>query len=98
MYRLTRIALAFLSTTLPFFAAAQGIVRGIIIEDKNGEGLIGVTVVVKGTTTGAITDFDGNFEIKLDPGEYDLQVSFISFETVTITGVLVQTGEVTLLN
>jgi outer membrane receptor protein involved in Fe transport len=98
MYRLTRIALAFLSTTLPFFAAAQGIVRGIIIEDKNGEGLIGVTVVVKGTTTGAITDFDGNFEIKLDPGEYDLQVSFISFETVTITGVLVQTGKVTLLN
>lgn len=34
------------------------------VKDTKGEPLIGVNVKVKGTTTGAITDFDGNFQIQ----------------------------------
>lgn len=76
----------------------SGIIRGQVIDNATGEDLIGVTVVVKGTTNGAVTDFDGKFEIKLSPGLYDLQISFVSFETITITGVSVKSGEVALLD
>lgn len=76
--------------------AQTGTIRGTVIDDATGEGLFGVTAVIKGTTTGTVTDFDGKFDIKLDPGTYDLQISFISYETLTISGVEVVEGEVTL--
>lgn len=82
-----------------FTAAAQnGTVRGKVIDDANGEELYGVTVVVAGTTTGSITDFEGAFEISLAPGTYDLQFSFVSFKTITISGVEILSGEVTNFN
>lgn len=50
--------------------------------DEQGEPMIGVTVMVKGTTTGAVTDFDGNFTIEDVPaGASKLQVSYIGYET-----------------
>ena len=75
-------------------AAQNGTIRGKIIDDVNGEELIGVTVLVKGTTNGAITDLDGSFGISIAPGTYDLQISYVSFETTTITGLEVSTGKV----
>lgn len=77
--------------------AQSGKIRGTVYEDATGETLIGVTVYIKGTTNGAVTDFDGKFEINTQPGTYDVQVSFVSYETITITGVEVKSGEVTLL-
>lgn len=76
----------------------SGLIRGQVIDEANGETLLGVTVVVKGTTTGAVTDFDGKFEIKLAPGIYDIQASFVSYETVTVTGVAVEEGGVAVLD
>ena len=43
-------------------AYAQQTVSGPVIDDA-GEPLIGVSIQVKGTTTGAITDIDGNFSV-----------------------------------
>lgn len=92
------LTLSIFSIFLSISAYSQsGIIRGNVIDDLTGEGLIGVTVVVKGTTNGAVTDFEGDFELKLAPGSYDLQISFVSFETITITGVASRSGEVTLL-
>ena len=42
-------------------------VKGTVL-DENGEPLIGVSIVVKGTSTGTITDFDGKFSINLPAG------------------------------
>ena len=78
--------------------AQSGIVRGTVIEEATGEPLFGVTVQIKGTTNGAITDFDGKFEIKASPGTYDIQASFVSFQTITISGLIVQAGEVTVID
>ncbi|WP_321373089.1 TonB-dependent receptor [uncultured Draconibacterium sp.] len=47
------------------------------ISDKSGEPLPGVTVVVKGTTNGTITDFDGNYTITNVPDGATLQFSFV---------------------
>ena len=75
----------------------KGIIRGTVIEDETGEPLFGVTAIVKGTTTGATTDFDGKFEIRVEPGSYDLAISFVSFQTVTISAVQVNADDVTVI-
>lgn len=61
----------------------QGTVRGKVT-DKNGESLIGVTLVVKGNTSiGAATDLDGNFSISVkDNIPFVLVVSYIGFNTL----------------
>ena len=52
-------------------------IRGVI-RDASGEPLIGVSVVVKGTTRGVATDAGGNFSIDARPGEI-LEISYIGF-------------------
>ena len=78
--------------------AQQGKIRGKVIDDGTGEALFGVTVVIKGTTKGGITDFDGAFEINVEPGTYDIQASFVSYKTVTVTGVEVRPNDVTVID
>lgn len=78
--------------------AQKGKIRGTIIDGANGEPMYGVTVVIQGTTNGAATDFDGAFEINADAGTYNLQASFISYKTITISGVEVKAGGVTVMD
>lgn len=83
---------------LSFVASAQtGKISGKILE-PNGQTIIGATVQVKGTTTGSATDIDGYYVINLQPGKYDIQVSYISFETKLFTAVEVKAGQTTTLN
>ena len=92
-----KIILSILLTLSAMFALGQnGIVRGTVYDDKTGETLVGVAVVVKGTTTGTSTDLDGQFTLNLAPGTYELQVSYISFESLLINNVVVNQGETTL--
>src|SRR5690554_1459513 len=58
---------------------AQTQVRGTVV-DNTGEPLIGVTIQVKGTTQGTITDFDGNFTLSAPAGG-TLVVSYVGFES-----------------
>ena len=51
------------------------------VTDKDGEPLPGVTVVVKGTTKGTITDMDGNFSLDLKPDNLSLIFSFVGMES-----------------
>ena len=52
-----------------------------VVKDKAGEPMIGVNVLVKGTTNGTITDFDGNFTINDCPSNATLVVSYIGYLT-----------------
>jgi TonB-dependent starch-binding outer membrane protein SusC len=54
-------------------------IQGSITDSTTGEPLIGVSVLVKGMKTGAITDNKGMFLIKLKPGSYVLSVAYIGF-------------------
>ena len=58
-------------------------VKGTVL-DENGEPLIGVSIVVKGTSTGTITDFDGKFSINLPAGSKELVVSYIGYKEQAI--------------
>lgn len=77
--------------------AQKGTIRGTVFDDANNEALLGATVLVVGTTNGAITDLDGEYSIQVDPGVYELQFTYISFKTITITGVVVKANEVKLI-
>lgn len=50
-----------------------------VVKDPTGEPMIGVNVMVSGTTIGTVTDFDGNYSLKV-PENAKLQFSFIGFE------------------
>ncbi|MEL6918540.1 MAG: TonB-dependent receptor [Bacteroidota bacterium] len=55
-----------------------------LLKIKNGDPLPGASIVVKGTTTGATTDFDGNYSIDASQGD-TLVVSYIGYETKEVT-------------
>lgn len=54
------------------------------VTDAAGEPLIGVSVLVKGTTNGTITDFDGNFSLSAQKGDI-LEISYIGYATQSVT-------------
>ena len=95
MYKLFVTGLFLLCSVFVF--AQNGTIRGTVIEQATGEPLYGVTVVIKGTTNGAISDFDGKFFIQAEPGIYDIKASFVSLRTLTITGLEVKSGEITVI-
>ena len=66
---------------------AQSTVTGVVMAQDEPDPVIGANVMVKGTTTGTITDFDGNFELQASAGDV-LQVSFMGYKTqeVKVTG------------
>jgi iron complex outermembrane receptor protein len=68
---------------LMLFLGAVGILSAQItgkVLDENGEPLLGASIVKKGTQIGAITDFDGNFNIDAAIGDL-LVVSYVGFDT-----------------
>lgn len=72
----------FLVVAVTGFAQSRT-VSGTVI-DKTGEAVIGASVVVRGTTNGTITDFDGNFTLQNVPVNGTIQVSFVGYKTVDI--------------
>lgn len=55
-------------------------IKGVVIDKMTDEPIIGASIAVKGTATGTITDFDGQFTIEATTGQY-LQISYIGYET-----------------
>lgn len=54
------------------------------VKDTNGEPLIGVNVLEKGTTNGVITDLDGKFSFSVSGPDAVLEFSYIGYNTVTV--------------
>ena len=57
-------------------------ISGIVSDTKNNETLIGVNVIVKGTSVFAITNEYGFYSITLPKGDYELGVSYVSYESI----------------
>ncbi len=79
--------------------AQNGSVTGQVKDSKTGETLPGANVLIEGTLTGSITDFDGKYTLEsVRPGTYNIRISFISYEPVLFKGVVVEAGKNTLLD
>ncbi len=73
------IAFVLLVTALPAFS---GQIRGVVTDASTGNSLPGANVYLEGTSIGASTDFDGEFNIlKVPSGVYTLQVTYMGYKT-----------------
>ena len=82
--QIRRAAMALLLSVMCFAAYAQKTVTGTV-KDATGEPMIGVSILVDGTTIGGITDFDGNFTIKNVPEKAVLKITYIGFKDQKIS-------------
>lgn len=69
---------------IPLGIMAQTTVSGVVTEEGTNLPLPGVNVLVKGTTTGTTTDFDGKYQIQANSGDV-LVFSYIGFKTQEVT-------------
>ncbi|MCK5077189.1 MAG: TonB-dependent receptor, partial [Calditrichia bacterium] len=79
--------------------AQNGKLVGVISDKSSGDPLVGVNVLIEGTVVGASTDGDGYYVIVgLQPGTYNVNVSYIGYQPVTIKGVLIKSDLTTTIN
>lgn len=81
-------------------SAQTGTISGVVIDGSSAETLIGATVLISEKPgVGGSSDIDGRYKISdLEPGTYTVVVSYVSFETKTISGVEVKNDMVTPLD
>ncbi len=86
------ICILFISQLL--FAQKTAKFYGVITDKADKTTLIGVTVALKGTSLGTVTDIDGNYAIiNIPAGTYIIECSYVGYERVLLTGMKIQDGE-----
>jgi outer membrane receptor protein involved in Fe transport len=94
MKKITLLLFAIFTTQF-IYLQKNGTITGRVVDEKTGEDLIGVSVMIKGNSKGTATDIDGTFKLEVPPGTYDLQVSYISYQTKIIEKIEVLPGQLT---
>ena len=74
------MSLSFLTT-----AIAQTIVSGTVMDEKINVPLPGANIIEKGTTNEAISDFDGNFSLKITGDSGEIEISYLRYTTITLS-------------
>ena len=77
-----------------FIYSQSGKVTGLIMDGEYDEPMAFANVIVKGSTIGTTTDFDGKYSLDLQPGEYTLTFSFVGYQTIEVSEVLIKSDEV----
>lgn len=90
--------LTFVCILITYISFAQGKVSGSVIDGEFNEPMAFANILVKGTTTGTTSDFDGKYELELEAGTYTLVFSFVGYNTQEITDVVVKANEVVALD
>ena len=87
--RFCLLALSFLWSTV--FAGTTGKLAGRLTSQETGEPLIGVNVMIMGTTLGAATDLDGNFYVlQIPPGNYSVRFTMIGYQALVVNDVRIK--------
>ena len=76
--------LVILAVGLCNFAFAQRSISGTITDGQSGEPLIGANILVVGTSTGTITDFDGTYTLEVPEGATQLEISYTGYASQTV--------------
>ena len=83
MSNLSKVLISFSLLAASITANAQKIKVSGVVTDETGETVIGATIMEKGTKTGTVTDFDGNFMLDADQGA-TLVISYVGYKTVEV--------------
>ncbi|MBT2556160.1 carboxypeptidase-like regulatory domain-containing protein [Hymenobacter sp. ISL-91] len=78
--------------------AQQATLSGTIRDKKTGEGAIGATVIITGTTQAAPVELDGTYRLMAAPGTYTISVQSIGYKSLTFPGIVLREGQTTTLN
>ena len=88
--------LTFLLLITNLVASVSGKISGVIKAKDSNEPLVGANVIVNGTSMGAACDINGYYNIlDISPGVYQLQISMIGYETMTIKNIHVMSDHTT---
>jgi iron complex outermembrane receptor protein len=79
-----RIALIVILLMLSTAILAQRSVTGRVVDEADGFGIPGASVVIKGTTQGTVTDFDGNYRLSVPEEGATLVVSFVGYVSTEV--------------
>ena len=95
-FKVLFLAWSFLFPIIAF--SQQATISGKVTDKQDNSELIGVTIIVKGTRFGAVTDENGFYKIDLPPGTFNLEVTYIGYEKLLFTGIVLKEGEKRTLN
>ncbi|MBK7106920.1 MAG: TonB-dependent receptor [Ignavibacteriae bacterium] len=91
MKRIVTILFLLFALTTSIFSSTTGKIRGTVVDSQTGEPLVGVNIILKGTTLGAATNINGVFIIlRVPPGLYDVEASMIGYKSAMFTRVNVE--------
>ncbi len=76
----------------------QGEVTGILKDADFQDPVPFANILIKGTTKGTTSDFDGKYTLSLEAGTYTISYSYLGYKTVEITDVVIKPSEVTTVN
>ena len=82
------------------FAQRMGVVQGGVKDKATQELLLGVSIVVEGTNplVGATSDIDGNFQLKVPVGSYNVKASYVGYKAETKFNIVVTAGNANIIN
>ena len=100
MKRFLLLSLLFIATAAQAQETTTGSIAGKLSDrEMSGEPLPFANVLIKGTTKGTTSDYDGLYILEnLEPGTYTVVFSFIGYETLEVPDVVVEAGKVTEVN
>ncbi|KXX69031.1 TonB-dependent receptor [Flammeovirga sp. SJP92] len=95
------LLLSFIVSLSLFAQEVSTTIEGKVIDEATGDAVIGASIVLKGTTTGTISDFDGEFKLKTSKsGTQTVVISFVGFTSiekeVTLNGTTIDFGNLNL--
>ena len=77
-----------------FVSAQTGKLAGVVIDGEFNDPLPFANILIKGTTTGTTSDFDGIYGFELEEGTYNIIFSFAGYETKEVSDVSIKAGHV----
>ena len=91
------LTLLLLAVAMQVTAQDTGSIAGKLSDkEMNNEPLAFANILIKGTTKGTTSDFDGLYEISnIEPGSYTVVFSFLGYETIEVPDIVVEAGKVT---
>lgn len=96
-----RVSALLIAILLPLalFGGTVGKIIGVAIDKQSGKPLMGVNVVIKGTSMGAASDIDGRFYIfNIPPGIYEVEATYIGYARTTIQNIRISVDLTTDVN
>lgn len=101
LYKIILMKKIFLLTLIGFLVHtgfSQGILTGKVLDGEYNDVLPFANVIIKDSQNGTTSDFEGKYILKIVPGIYTIQFSFVGYQTLEIAEVNIKEGETTNLD